>query len=103
MKIIRKLVSASLAIVMLNAAPAVSMHAAETEEVTVGATVTYDYQEAFIDALMNNQNTWSNSQYDCFYFTDLDWDGRLELICDFKTSGSSAPLVGNKRTQLSPS
>ena len=93
MKIIHKLVSASLALMMLNVAPAVGMHAAETEETTVGATVTSDYQEAFIDALMNNQNTWSNSQYDCFYFTDLDWDGRLELICDFKTSGSSEPLA----------
>lgn len=93
MKTIKRLTAAALAVMLLGSVPAVGVQAAESGENSVGAVVTGDYQEAFIDALMNHQSTWNNSQYDCFYFSDLDWDGRFELICDFKASGSAYPMA----------
>lgn len=80
MRKIQKLTSVFLAVIMtlgvLTVAP-----------FTAGAA---SYKDEFINALMNNQNSWNTPLFgngksitDAVYFMDINFDGNLELITKY--------------------
>ena len=89
----RKLISLILSttfVLNLVSISATSINAAEIDD---SKQTGDNYQNRFITALINNQNKWNPSKYDCFYFCDIDWDGNFELICDYPADSSGRVLA----------
>lgn len=99
MKKIKKLTSVFLAAIMalgvLTVAP-----------FTAGAA---SYKDEFINALMNNQNSWNTPLFgngksitDAVYFMDINFDGNLELITKYfpGSGGACVEIYGYKNNKI---
>lgn len=70
-KFIKRVISIFLAVVLIIGTTVIGVNAS-----------TDSYKENFINKLLKNQSLWDYGKNEKFYFSDIDLDGNLELMCE---------------------
>lgn len=70
-KFIKRVIPIFLAVVLIIGTTVIGVNAS-----------TDSYKENFINKLLKNQSLWDYGKNEKFYFSDIDLDGNLELMCE---------------------